>query len=878
MQRDQSISSRISRIVILAVAIGISVSVSAFLFSDFRQSIKAEASRYQSAAYAFAAAASDGVAERDTRKVLEVIRGVRDLPEVNYVAALEPNGNAFAEIGAGAHLVGSQSAGWSLFPTRIEVEAEVRKGGLSVGSIVMRADASGLTQRYLNAVLFAAVLGVVLVAATALMAKIYVGRAIRPLRNLSNEFLDIGQRTDLRRRIRKERNDEVGVLVDAFNEMFGHIDERDSLLQRHRETLEETVDARTKELRIAKDDADAANAAKSTFLATMSHEIRTPMNGMMVMAEMLSVAPLSPRHQRYAEIITRSGKNLLHIINDILDFSKIESGKIELEEIEFSLDAVIEDVACLFAERAREKGLSLSIYIAPDVPEKVVGDPVRLTQILSNLVNNGLKFTETGGVSVNASFSVEAGHFRIVVEDTGIGIAPDQISRIFTRFSQADSSITRKFGGTGLGLSISRQLSEIMEGTVHVESTLGQGSRFIVTIPLVVVEHSIPFAVSRPISLALHDDDIVSRRSICQAFEARGLSILPEGSVNCAAILVRAGCHPTIAQEARDLPAILLRPFAATSSIMPDGLSPAAEVPLPLSRRSLDLLCKAIDTGTLASLDLATSNRSAAEVPDLRHLKVLAVDDVAVNREVLAEALRTFNVECDLAESGLEAISKVRAKTYDVIFMDCSMPGMDGFEAAHQVRDIEKNTHRDPSLVIALTGHLMGRDGGAWKDAGMDSYLAKPFNIAQLRNIFSEFDILHPVGEDLLDDAVGPEDLLSSETLAMFESIRVATGTDIRGRVFGLFRDNAHGAFRLARDEITAGGSEGKRLIHALKSNCSSAGAGRATALCQRIEAVLELGEAIRPQQLQELEEILDFTIAAMNAMDHGSEKNAAWS
>ncbi|WEZ85683.1 histidine kinase dimerization/phospho-acceptor domain-containing protein (plasmid) [Rhizobium sp. 32-5/1] len=151
------------------------------------------------------------------------------------------------------------------------------------------------------------------------------------------------------------RNDEVGVLVEAFNKMFGHIDERDRLLRKHSETLEDTVEQRTAELRLAKDEADAANDAKSTFLATMSHEIRTPMNGMMVMAEMLAAAHLAPRHQRYAEIITRSGKNLLHIINDILDLSKIESGKIELEEIEFSLDAIVEDVTCLFAERAREK-------------------------------------------------------------------------------------------------------------------------------------------------------------------------------------------------------------------------------------------------------------------------------------------------------------------------------------------------------------------------------------------------------------------------------------------------------------------------------------------------------------------------------------------
>jgi two-component system sensor histidine kinase BarA len=864
MPRNTPISTRISRIVTVGVATGISVSVGIFLVSDFRQAMKSETARYQSAAYAFAAASSDGVAERDPRKVLEVIRGVRNLPDVAYIAALEPNGNVVAEIGTGARLVGSPSWWQPLVSTTIEVLAEVRKGGTTIGSIALRANAQGLSERYRYAILYAALLGAMLVAVTSAMAKLQVGRVIKPLRDLSSEFVDIGRRSDLTRRLTKERDDEVGVLVDAFNEMFSHIDDRDRLLQKHRETLEETVDQRTAELRLAKDEADAANAAKSNFLATMSHEIRTPMNGMMVMAEMLAAAPLSPKHLRYAEIISRSGKNLVHIINDILDISKIESGKIELEQIEFSVDAVVEDVVCLFAERAREKGLSLGVYISPEVPVKFVGDPVRLMQVISNLVNNGLKFTETGGVAITVELFAGGDQVVISVEDSGTGISAEQIDRIFTRFSQADVTITRKFGGTGLGLSISKQLTELMGGTIRVESAIGQGSCFVVSVPLAVAELAKRFIVRRPVAVTLYDDDVLSRRAIARSLEARGVIVMDEVSGSCEAVIIRAGTALPHLNTSLGVPLVLLRPFAATSSTMPAGIQPVAEIPLPLSRTAFDLLCAAMEDGNLATLVLASSRESVQIPTDLRRLKVLAVDDVAVNREVLAEALRTFNIECDLAESGLEAIAQIRAKAYDVIFMDCSMPDMDGFEASRKIRDLELEAARPSALIVALTGQVIAGDGGDWKDAGMNAYLPKPFNIAQLNDVFQDLDVVANTNSlpTVLPEANEP--LLSPETLAMFETIRTSTGTDVQSKVFAMFRDSALQAYSLAADEIAAGGGDAKRLIHALKSNCSSSGAARATSQCQAIETALALGQLPADGDLDELKGSLIATIGAM--------------
>ncbi|TDK31712.1 response regulator [Rhizobium deserti] len=882
MHLETPIATRISRTVVAAVGIGISLSIGIFLASDFRQAIKAEKQRYQSAAYAFAAAASDAVAAGNTRDMFEVLRGVRELTDIVYVAARDAQGTVLAEMGTGARIVSARSGMFdSILSTTVEVEAEVRKAGQVIGSISMQAEVKGLQERYLTAFLQSAAIGAVLVALTAMFAKLQVSRLVRPLRSLAEEFLDIGQRSDLTRRLEKQRDDEVGVLVDAFNDMFGHIDDRDRQLKRHRETLEETVEQRTLELRLAKDEADAANQAKSAFLATMSHEIRTPMNGMMVMAEMLAAAPLAPRHQRYAQIVTRSGKNLLHIMNDILDFSKIESGKIELESIEFSLDAVIEDVACLFAERAREKNLSLAVYVGPRVPVRVVGDPVRLTQIVSNLVNNGLKFTETGGVTISVEMEQISGNIDITVQDTGIGIGPEHVGRIFTRFSQADATITRKFGGTGLGLSISKQLTELMGGSIMVESTIGSGSKFIVSVALEAVGVADGFAVSRPVTVLLRDGDAVSRHALTRALTDRGVSVA-DNAPTPDAIMLRAGEDLSDISGRIEAPIILVRSFAATTSPLPDGQSPVLDLSLPLSRKMFDKLCRALEQKNLKGLQAGPENSERTGAPDLQHLKVLAVDDVAVNREVLSEALRTFNIDCDLAESGAEAVDAATKKNYDIIFMDCSMPDMDGFEATRNIRVIESELDRQPCPIVALTGHVMGREGAQWKAAGMSGYLAKPFNMAQLIQVFQECRVLVEDGGSTetcttTGSALEADPLLSSDSLEMFANIYAATGTDVRGKVFALFRSNAIGAYETAAAEVRSDGESATRLIHALKSNCSSAGAARATALCQVIETALSAGDSVKEDLLNGLGQVLRETLEAMDQMEgHAGEAQSA--
>jgi len=464
----------------------------------------------------------------------------------------------------------------------------------------------------------------------------------------------------------------------------------------------------------AQRDAESANQAKSTFLATVSHEIRTPMNGVLGMIDVLERSPLSVEQREALGTVRYSASTLLRIIDDILDFSKIEAGRLDLESIEFSTVELIEGVAETLAPQAAAKGLKLAAYVATGVPERVTGDPLRLQQILFNLLGNAIKFTETG--SVRLSLETAGGQaLCIKVADTGIGLSREQQSRLFQPFVQADSSTTRRFGGTGLGLSIVRRLAQAMQGGVDVLSEPGEGATFMVTIRLGEASPAAPRAEPAlqglRLGLALPDAD-----------EARAI----------ARYLEDAGARVKLADPGAGFAGIQIDGLAGEVPLSDGPATPgaAAAVGLPRPWRR-DALIRAVAraagrTPVVAAVPVA---RAAAPLNG----RVLVVDDNSVNRKILARQLELAGASTDSAAGGEEALELWRKGGYDLVLADLQMPTMDGFELARRIRQSEAAERRARTPILAVTASALEEQEQKSRAAGMDGFITKPIGIEQLK-------------------------------------------------------------------------------------------------------------------------------------------------
>jgi two-component system, sensor histidine kinase and response regulator len=904
-----SLNRKLTSMCLQAAASALLVVYIVFAVATVAGQRRAELQELDALAAVLAQAGLDAVQFNDRRLATQLLAALEARPRLSAAVLYDRKGRPFAAWHAAGHAVGPDEALDGVAPDALAAAADA---GSRPWLPVLRvyhvlgaaADAGGHPLPPVGAVMIesdlvplwldiARALGVMAAAlAAALLTAFVLARRLRrsigdPIGKLINAAQKVSASQNYTLRIAHNRSDELGVLIDSFNNMLAQVEGRGAALTHHRDELERQVSVRTEQLEKAKNAAEAASRAKSAFLATMSHEIRTPMNGVLGMTEMLLGTDLTETQRNYTRLVKQSGEHLLVIINDILDFSKIEAGKLTVEYINFNLWDLLDDIHTVYTPQAEAKNILLHFDIANDIPVAICGDPNRLRQIMANLLGNAVKFTDQGRILAKvriASEDNQAVMLRFEVHDTGIGISRDARSRIFEAFSQADDSTTRKYGGTGLGLAISKQLVELMGGAIGVENALTHGSVFWFTVafdkrrvdPDAPGDHQhtidglrVLIVDERETSRVGLERHLATWRVECDAADSadEALARLDEaaraGQPYDAAILDMELSHTSgllLAAQIKSGPAT-----RATRLVL---LSPELLAADPVQRREAGVAYQLIKPARAADLFacLATPPRGqVAPAPRFlpprplqldasrpRTRRVLLAEDNPVNVEVARAMLESLDLQVDCARNGQDALQAVQARRndnqYDAVLMDCQMPVMDGFAATAAIRREEREAGRGRVLpIIAITANALQGDREACLAAGMDDYLSKPFSQQELAAVIGRWMALPLAATVHHDDApprlpresveVIQRDVINRVALDKIRALSRERGDALVQKVIAAYVDDTPQQLRTLRSAIDGLDTGNvRRIAHTLKSASANVGAEALATLCKAME------------------------------------------